>query len=238
MNEEDPEVISDFYVYVHKDSRTGIPFYVGKGRGNRAYDCKLRAAGWREVVDELHGDYDVEIVNNNLLERDAYELEADLIFKLGKKCDGNGPLINRTDGGKNELGNIGICIKVPALQEAYDKTTCIILKGTERKEFAHTLAQALKLKLAEIANIYEDNIEDEVYEDIEIIIGSLEDEVKEFSRQRISCKDICFALGETIEDLEYILESEEIDKKQTLLFIKEAIEELTLMRNKISYKKE
>ncbi|MDV4167837.1 hypothetical protein [Rhodovulum sp. FJ3] len=81
----------DFYVYIHK-TPAGEPFYVGKGRGLRAYTKSDRSKGWRDVVGD--GDYLVEIYRVGMTDEEARSLEAELIGSIGRKCDGSGPLVN------------------------------------------------------------------------------------------------------------------------------------------------
>ena len=83
----------DFYVYLHKKS-DGTVFYVGKGRGIRAYNPEPRNFAWAAIVSE-NTDYDVEIVRAGLLDEDARKLEAILIQKYGRSIDG-GTLTNST----------------------------------------------------------------------------------------------------------------------------------------------
>lgn len=81
----------DFYVYIHK-TPAGEPFYVGKGRGLRAYTKTNRSKGWREVVGD--GEFQVEIRRVGMTDEEARALEAELIESIGRKCDGSGPLVN------------------------------------------------------------------------------------------------------------------------------------------------
>ena len=69
---------NDYYVYLHK-TLDGNPFYVGKGRLNRAYSSYSRSKNWREVSDK---GYSVEIHRGGLSEQDALEIESDLIRTL------------------------------------------------------------------------------------------------------------------------------------------------------------
>ena len=39
---------NDFYVYIHKRQSDGIVFYVGKGRGKRAYYFHERNDHWKK----------------------------------------------------------------------------------------------------------------------------------------------------------------------------------------------
>lgn len=72
----------DFYVYVHRDSAGNI-FYVGQGRGRRAWS-KKRHFVWTRYVDErLGGIYEVEIVESGLTESASIEIESHWIEEYG-----------------------------------------------------------------------------------------------------------------------------------------------------------
>lgn len=92
---------SDFYVYVHTDPSDkvfvtsddcggnygGLPFYVGKGRGNRAYDLKRNQGHGKKIKDVLSKGFDkddiVKIVFSGLTEERAFEIESKLIYFFG-----------------------------------------------------------------------------------------------------------------------------------------------------------
>jgi hypothetical protein len=107
----------EFYVYVHIDPRKqrlglgifhtvlpGLPFYVGKGSGNRAYDLK-RNDGHRKIIGEIRamGFPDTiipHILKDKLTEQEALTLEAKLIYFFGSTYDDtrrHGYLINLMD---------------------------------------------------------------------------------------------------------------------------------------------
>lgn len=85
-----------YYVYLHK-KQNGDIFYVGKGKGNRAYKNNRRSDLWNYTRDK-HGLI-IEIYRDNLSEKDALALEMELIKKLGRVDLGTGNLVNFTDGG-------------------------------------------------------------------------------------------------------------------------------------------
>lgn len=91
-----------FYVYHHINKETGEIFYVGKGKGNRAYSSKSRSSFWHNLVNKY--GYDIVIVENNLSEETAYEREIYWIKKIGRKDLNEGTLVNFTDGGDGVLG--------------------------------------------------------------------------------------------------------------------------------------
>lgn len=87
----------EFYVYIHFRSDDGLPFYVGKGRANRAWRTDGRSVQWNRIVAK-HG-LKVEILKTSLSEIDAFELEKSTILTLGR-----GFLCNHTDGGEGVAG--------------------------------------------------------------------------------------------------------------------------------------
>ena len=87
----------EFYVYIHFRTDDGLPFYVGKGRANRAWRTDGRSIQWNRIVAK-HG-LQVEILKSNLSEFDAFDLEKSTILTLGR-----GFLCNHTDGGEGVAG--------------------------------------------------------------------------------------------------------------------------------------
>lgn len=89
-----------FYVYLHK-KLNGEVFYVGKGKGSRAYSSYNRNRHWKSVVAKY--GLVVEIVLDGLQEWYAFELEKDLIAYYGLNSEG-GTLTNVTYGGGGNGG--------------------------------------------------------------------------------------------------------------------------------------
>lgn len=86
-----------YYVYVHRKSTTGEIFYVGKGKGKRAWRIDNRSPMW-EATYKKYGLV-VEIVCSNLTEQQAFDIEKDFIEFYGRKIDGSGNLANISSGG-------------------------------------------------------------------------------------------------------------------------------------------
>lgn len=93
-----------WYVYVYYDPESGVPFYVGKGAGNRQYFHLKRKGSNKRLIGKL-----TEIKNKSLTpkivqvaffykEVDAYNFEQDYIKELGRIEDG-GTLLNLVLGG-------------------------------------------------------------------------------------------------------------------------------------------
>jgi hypothetical protein len=92
-----------YYVYAYlrtKDSNTakaGTPYYIGKGKGRRA---------WKKQKHEIQPPVDISriiILEKDLSNSDACDLERKLIKQWGRKDLGTGILMNRTDGGDGTL---------------------------------------------------------------------------------------------------------------------------------------
>ena len=88
---------AQFYVYAHKKPISGEIFYIGKGRGRRAYQTHSRNRWWNHIVSK-HG-FDVEILFDHLTEQDAFDLERSEIARIGR-----GNLCNNSDGGEGPAG--------------------------------------------------------------------------------------------------------------------------------------
>jgi len=86
----------EYYVYVHRKKTDGTIFYVGKGCGKRAWS-KARSVHWKRVVQK-HG-FTVEIIHSGLQEWYAFELEKEMILRIGRLNDKTGPLVNHSEGG-------------------------------------------------------------------------------------------------------------------------------------------
>lgn len=89
-----------FYTYVHRKPNGEI-FYVGKGKDKRAWSHNSRNRFWKGVVAKY--GYTVEIIDDNLSEQQAFELEEFLISYCKTRKQG-GTLVNFTDGGKGTKG--------------------------------------------------------------------------------------------------------------------------------------
>lgn len=97
-----------FYVYLLIDPETNLPFYVGKGKGDRA-KSHLRPSNLKEntlkttkIKSLLSKNLEPKIVfiGESLTEAQAWELEVAKIAEYGRKDLGTGILCNHTDGGE------------------------------------------------------------------------------------------------------------------------------------------
>lgn len=83
-----------YYTYLHRRASDGLPFYIGKGAGNRAWKTSKRNPHWRHTVAK-HGR-NVEVLAHWGTEQEALEHERFLI-----ECfrDMGFPMVNIAEGG-------------------------------------------------------------------------------------------------------------------------------------------
>jgi hypothetical protein len=92
-----------FYVYAYlrtRDStngKSGTPYYIGKGCGDRAYDSHHRVGPPKDRTNII-------FLGWNLLEDHAFEAEKHFIRYYGRIDSGTGCLGNLTDGGEGSSG--------------------------------------------------------------------------------------------------------------------------------------
>lgn len=88
-----------YYVYAHCKVSDSRPFYIGKGKGKRAYSKRGRSSFWKRVTNKH--DWYVSILHSNLSEQDALSKEIEIIAWYGRRDNGTGILVNLTDGGES-----------------------------------------------------------------------------------------------------------------------------------------
>lgn len=92
-----------FYVYEHWRLDRDECFYVGKGKGRRAYSRSGRNSHWGNIVAKLErigSGYEIRMVAVGITEQEAFELEARRIDFWRDIVD----LCNKTKGGEGVSG--------------------------------------------------------------------------------------------------------------------------------------
>ncbi len=117
----------EFYVYVLLDTRKPgtysynegkfifdyEPFYVGKGRRNRAfshfrYIDKYNQHKYSVIkkILKITGNFPRAVLSKTFSEQKAHEYEKRLILDIGRTDLGTGPLTNKTAGGEGAVGRV------------------------------------------------------------------------------------------------------------------------------------
>ena len=125
-------------VYRHRRLDTNKIFYVGVGADEkRAFQKRDRNIFWNRII--LKTDYSVEIIQRNLTQKDAFELEIFLISLYGRRDNKTGILCNLTDGGDGR-SNINVSLytikklSTAALKENKEKIVLGSKKECTRKQ--------------------------------------------------------------------------------------------------------
>lgn len=82
------------YAYIRKD---GSPYYIGKGKGDRAFSKT-------HITKPPKDKSRIIFLYKSLNEEEAFSLEKEYIYILGRKDNGTGILRNLTDGGEGNSG--------------------------------------------------------------------------------------------------------------------------------------
>jgi hypothetical protein len=227
MNDTD-DVERGYYVYLHRNRATLAPFYVGKGKGRRAYDVEGRHPDWHEMVNSLAAGFDTEIVKNELTEEESFQLERALIRKYGKISDGTGTLVNVTNGGSLDFGEASVefgIVLPPEAAEAfrvdYEAKTYRRLRPEERK----SLSESIIIKMRQLRARYEKKVVEDQETDFEMEVENLlwgaGQLAEKYAKRKVSSKVFGVELEDLYEDSESHLEDSKGEKPELVVIVKE-----------------
>jgi len=96
--------MEQYYVYTHLNPQSKEIFYVGIGKGNRAWNQWAgRNKFWGNYVNKY--GFEVEIIAENITRNQAGKIEIELIAHLGRRqIEEGGTLVNRSLGGDGGSG--------------------------------------------------------------------------------------------------------------------------------------
>lgn len=89
---------SEYYTYAYLRKSNGTPYYIGKGKGRRAFVKHKGISTPKEKGKIL-------FLKENITEEEAMKHEIYMIAILGRKDIGTGILLNRTNGGEGVSGH-------------------------------------------------------------------------------------------------------------------------------------
>lgn len=130
-----------YYVYVYFDI-TGVPYYVGKGHNNRAYNT-------HKYVNVPTDKKLIIIAESNLTELGAFALERRLISLYGRLDLSSGCLLNKTSGG----GGLSGIIVSDTTKQKISKTLSGIKKPEHIKQKISKSTKGLKKSSEARSNI-------------------------------------------------------------------------------------
>ena len=114
------------YAYLRED---GTPYYIGKGKGYRAY--KKCRSGIKPPKDRSK----IIKLKQNLTEEEAFKHEIYMIDVLGRKDIGTGILRNKTGGGE---GTSGYIMKDKQKKKLSEKATGRIMSKNARLQMSNS----------------------------------------------------------------------------------------------------
>jgi len=142
--------MNDYYVYAYL-REDGTPYYIGKGKDNRAYQKRNFKPPSKDRII---------IILDNLTEEQAFANEIDYIKWYGRKDNNTGSLRNLTDGGEGASGMILSEETKKRISIAKTNPSDETRKRLRESHLGHKPSEETNKKRSEsIRKFYEDNLE-------------------------------------------------------------------------------
>ena len=243
-----------YYTYGLIDPRNNEIFYIGKGKGKRAYQHL------KEEYTEEKGNRDkikrikeiqkkntqpmIKFFAENLAEEVAFALEEILIDRIGRKILGYGPLTNWIVGGANEHQyKFGLeddeKITIEIAREKFPELLPIIesIPRTTKEDSIKEKWSVIVNNVLNIINSHDDKILEEVGANNIRFLNHFKGEAIQFQCNYGDC-EICYASDDKYKELNkgtsslYLRKNGEITLGLSWLFQKEVTEKLREYHNK------
>ena len=128
------------YAYLREDK---TPYYIGKGKGNRAY--RRNKTDIKPPKDKTR----ILILKQNLTDEEAIKHEIYMIAVFGRKDLGTGILHNRTDGGDGASGTVVSNKTRKKLSEANKNPSEETRRKMSEAQKGKTVSEETKRKMSE-----------------------------------------------------------------------------------------
>ena len=211
-------------VYLHRNPKTQEIFYVGIGVETRAKDKKGRSSAWNNYVNK-HG-YEIDIIMKGLTPKQAQSEEKRLIKLYGRRCKGEGNLVNIDSGGQG----------VNRSNKVYEKQRCICLSTGNVYE---SFLEFCKEKGASVSTVRDYMFAKEARgvkfhgKEWNVRYLSKSNQIKWFSHEKMIPSNHLEIEDVYIDD-EYNYELDSLEQYRIDSFIKD-VEELSCYNNKLFY---
>ena len=135
------------YAYLREDK---TPYYIGKGKGNRAYKRNKD-----RIIKQPKDKSRILILKQNLTEEESFRHEVYMIAVFGRKDLGTGILHNRTNGGEGSSGAIMSNEwkrkqRERTHSEETRKKISDAMKGENNPQYGKSLSEETRKKLSEV----------------------------------------------------------------------------------------